>query len=138
MKSSLALLALALVLPACRESAPAPEARPTATAAVQARAKTAKIVFLDKEDACQCTTKRQDDSWAALQSVVGTLPVERLHSDTQQAEAAPYQKLRAPVTLPALYFLDEKGGLIEVLQGEVAAADVSAVLEGRPPAPGAK
>jgi hypothetical protein len=92
---------------------------------------TTKVVFVDKEHGCQCTAKRVDAGWAALQAALAgkaTPTVERIHVDTQPEMAEPYGKLRPMMALPALYFVDEKGGLIELLQGEVTQEQIQAVL----------
>ena len=100
-------------------------------AATQPATQTHRIVFVDKEHACQCTQKRVDDSWAALQAALaGKQPptIERFHVDSQPEQVESYVKMRAMVAVPALYFIDAKGGLVELLQGEVTQAQVEAVL----------
>ena len=42
-----------------------------APASRAAKSKTAKIVFVGKLAACDCTRRRIDDSWAALQAALG-------------------------------------------------------------------
>jgi hypothetical protein len=135
----LVLWASAFAASGCNESraSSAPAASSTAAvlaaapAPVQARAKTERVVFVDKEHACKCTQKRVDDSWAALQAALGdkagTL-VERLHADTQEDQVAPYAAMKAMVALPALYFVDAKGGFVELLQGEMTKEQILAVL----------
>lgn len=113
-------------------SANAPAVASAALAATQRpSAQIASIIFVDKEHACKCTQKRVDDGWAALQGALAarpTLPIERFHADTQPEAVEPYNKLRAMMTLPALYFMDPKGGLVELLQGEVTQAQIQAVI----------
>lgn len=138
---SLLLLAWAISVSGCKESsasAPMPSAHASAVASAslavtqQASAEVAKVVFIDKEHACKCTQKRVDDSWSALQTALAaarrSLPVERIHADTQAEAVEPYNQMRAMVALPALYFVDPKGGLVELLQGEVTQAQVQAVV----------
>jgi hypothetical protein len=139
--SSNVLLSLSLVLAAvgCKESRASTEAAASATqavtpapaAAAKSVAVTTKIVFVDKEHGCQCTAKRVDASWSALQGAIAgkaTPVVERIHVDTQPEMAEPYSKLRPMMTLPALYFIDGQGGLIELLQGEVTTEQIQKVL----------
>jgi hypothetical protein len=139
--ASLTLLAVFLVLTAsgCKESRASAEMAASATqavagepvAATKPATVTEKIVFIDKEHGCACTQKRVDAGWAALQAALAgkaTPTVERLHSDTEAAKAGPYEKLRPLLTVPALYFIDGKGGLVELLQGEVTTAQIQAVL----------
>jgi len=92
-----------------------------------AGSKVAKIVFVGKERACDCTRKRVDDSFAALQNGLAErqdIPVERIRVDTDQAKVAQHQKMRAIMVLPAIYLLDGSGGLVDMLQGEVTEKQV--------------
>lgn len=92
----------------------------------------ARIVFVGQKDACQCTRDRIDASWVVLESVLGrepAVPVERIQEDVDAARAEEYAKLKAVIVVPGIYFLDEKGGLVELLQGEVTAEQVTAVLQ---------
>jgi len=126
------MLVLPLALSACEQakSAPVKETAPGLAAAVQA--KTAKIVFIDKENACDCTQKRIDATWAALQAALGpspSLPVERIHLDTQAARADSFTLLKPLMVPPGIYFLDDRNGLIEMLQGEVSQEQIAANLK---------
>ncbi len=81
-----------------------------------------RVVFVDQEQACECTQNRISASWTALQTVVGgreDLPVERIHRDTQEQQAEAYRALRPMVTVPGIYLLDGEGAVVELLQGEV-------------------
>lgn len=101
-------------------------AEPTAS-----HAKVARIVFIDKENACDCTRKRADDSWASLEEALGdqpSIPVERIYIDTEEERAAPFQELRPLMVIPGIYFLGEDGSLLEMLQGEVKADKMRAIV----------
>jgi hypothetical protein len=139
--ASLLLFALSVALTAsgCKESpasaravASAPQSASAAPAVAANRAvATTKIVFIDKEHGCQCTAKRVDAAWVALQSIIAgkEMPtVERVHMDTQPEMAERYGKLRPMLAVPALYFMDAKDGLVELLQGEVTSEQITAVL----------
>ena len=68
---------------------------------------------------------------AALQKLLGNpakIPVETLLADTQEDQVEPYRQMRPMMALPAIYFIDGKGGLVEMLQGEITEAQVSKVL----------
>ena len=54
--------------------------------------------------------------------------VERIQEDVDTARAEEYVRLKPVIVVPGIYFLDEKGGLVELLQGEVKAEQVTAVL----------
>jgi hypothetical protein len=104
----------------------------TAQAAESAAAtKVTKIVFVGKQNACDCTRKTVEAGWAALQKALGTpakLPVERLQIDTQRDKVAPYRQQKPMMALPAIYFLDGKNAVLELLQGEVTEAQIASVL----------
>jgi hypothetical protein len=147
----LASLVSIVAVTACQRTAPAPAATTAAPGAVtaaapgaataagavtapKAAAKVAKIVFLDKEHACDCTRKRTAETWAAMQAALGTpsrLPVERIHVDTQEARAQPYTAAKPLMVPPGLYFVDGSSAVVAMLQGEVTTAQVAAVLAGR-------
>ena len=96
-----------------------------------AAAKPTKIVFVGKEHACDCTRKTVDAGWAALQKALGTpakLPVERLQIDTEGEKVAPYRKQKPMMALPAIYFVDDKNVVLELLQGEVTAEQIGAAI----------
>lgn len=108
-------------------TAPAP-----AVAAKPDTPKVARIVFVGKEHACDCTRKTVDAAWAVLEKALGTpakLPVERLHVDTEAAKVEPYRQQKPIMALPAIYFVDGKNAVIELLQGEVTADQVGAALK---------
>ena len=90
-----------------------------------------KIVFIDKEKACPCTAERIAASWTALESALGKeskIAIERIHIDTQSAQAAPYQAMKSMVTVPGIYFLGKDGKVIKMLQGEVKVEQIATVL----------
>jgi hypothetical protein len=94
--------------------------------------KLSKIVFVGKEHACECTRKSVDAGWAALQKVLGSpgkIPVERMHVDTESARVAPYREQKPIMALPAIYFVDGKGSVLDMLQGEVGEAQIQPILE---------
>ena len=110
---------------------PAPVAGDPSTPAVSTpTSPVAKIVFIGKENACQCTRAAIDASWAALQEALGgaSIPIEKLTIDTQAAAVAPYRDMQAVFALPAIYFLDASGGFINQLQGELTADAIRAIL----------
>lgn len=92
----------------------------------------AKIVFVDKENCCKCTGERTEKSWnalmAALKGKSTPIPVERVHVDTQADQAAKYKAKKSMVAIPALYFLDADGNLVEMLQGEIKQEQVEKLL----------
>jgi len=137
-----AWLALAaLALPACgggsdagtaAADVPATDA-PTADTPAPAEAgkPVARIVFVDQEECCECTAKRIDGTWAALQLALegnDGIPVERIHGDTQEAQAKPFTDMRPLMVAPGVYFLDADGALVEMLQGELTESQIAAQL----------
>jgi hypothetical protein len=108
-----------------------PGATCTGPNSAAAAAAVTKIVFVGKEHACDCTRARVDAAWAVLQKALGAtpkVPVERLQIDTEGDKVAPYRQQRALMALPAIYFLNAKGEVVELLQGEVTAEQVAKAL----------
>ena len=133
---SLALVPFILLATTACEQAKAPPAQPTSStvAAVASAPKVAKVVFIDKENACDCTKKRIDGTWTALQAALGTpakLPIERIHIDTQAAQAEAYTLLKPLMVPPGVYLVDSRDAVIEMLQGEVTAEQIAALLKGK-------
>jgi hypothetical protein len=130
---------LSLAAAACTptNAAPGDLTASTGSASQAVSATVTKIVFVGKENACECTRKSIDDGWAALEKALGTpakLPVERLQSDTENALVETYRKQKPMVALPAIYFLDGSGAVLGLLQGEVTSQQISvAITAGRTP-----
>jgi hypothetical protein len=143
----LVLLALSLVWVGCeKKEAPAlgPKAvsaqaakpacdssKPGATCTGQSSTAVYKIVFVGKEHACDCTRKRVDAAWDTLQKAIGVaakVPVERVQIDTDEEKVALYGKQKPIMALPAIYFLDGKDSVVELLQGEITAEQIAKVL----------
>jgi hypothetical protein len=111
--------------------ATSPAADPTGAGAVSTPSSPVdRIVFVGKENACQCTRTAIDASWTALQEALGgaSIPIEKLTIDTQAAQVAPYRDMQAILAIPAIYFFDALGGLVNMLQGEVTADAIRAIL----------
>jgi len=129
-------VSLAALATACKQEVAASQQAMTASAPAKAAAtesKIAKVVFVGKQNACDCTRKRVDAGWASLQKALGTpakVPVERLQIDVDGAKVDPYRKQKAMMALPAIYFVDGKATVLELLQGEVTAEQVQKVLGG--------
>ncbi len=106
----------------------------TAAEAAKAKApgKVTKIVFVGQKEACDCTRKRVDDSDAALQAALkglDSIGVERLNLDVDKDKLAPYRAMRAIMVAPAVYLLDDKGALVDMLQGEITTEQFQAALK---------
>jgi hypothetical protein len=139
---SMFLLALVLAMTgvACQRSQAASSSAPNtgglsqAAAATPAPQKLTRVVFVGKMNACDCTRKTVDAGWATLQKALGTpakLPVEQLQIDTEAERVEPYRKQKPIMALPAIYFLDGKDVVLELLQGEVTEAQIAAILKGK-------
>lgn len=121
-----------LSLPSCAKGKGAPAAAMAATPTAPTTSKIARVAFMDKEHACECTRKRVEDTWAALQTALGTppkLPIERIHIDTQAAQAGPYTSAKPLMVPPGIYFVDQQQRVVELLQGEIKADEIAAVLK---------
>lgn len=114
------------------DAAPAPPSLGSATSATSAsHARVERIAFVDQEEACECTHRRIDDSWAALQAGMKQsreVPVQRIHRDTQPIDVGPLQAKRKFVAVPAIFLLDGSGEVIDMLQGEVTDKEIATAL----------
>jgi len=90
----------------------------------------ARIVFVGQKEACHCTHDRIDASWEALQAVLDKvkIPVERIQWDVDKVAAERYAKLRSPMVLPGIYFLDDNDKLIDLLQGKVTEKQITKII----------
>ena len=133
--ASLGLAVVALVA-SCKQEVNASGQSATANAPTKqavANPKVAKIVFIGKKNACDCTRARVDESIAEMQKALtgrSDIAVELLQVDVDGEAVARYQKLRPIMVLPAIYLLEDAGTLIDVLQGEVTAAQVQKAIGG--------
>lgn len=94
--------------------------------------KVGRIVFLDKENCCDCTRTRQNASWSALQEALSAAPskplLDVIHVDSQADQAAVYLDLEPVMVTPGLYFFDHKENLLEMVQGEVSREQIEKIL----------
>jgi hypothetical protein len=94
--------------------------------------KTAKIVFLDRLDGNADAKARLDSAWVEVQTAIEDWPgirVERIHVDAEPRQSSKFLAMRSVDTLPGLYFLDEDGKLIEMVQGrDVTMAMIREIL----------
>ncbi|MDF1561450.1 MAG: hypothetical protein P1V51_00300 [Deltaproteobacteria bacterium] len=137
MRFTAPLLALLALTAACNE--PVSLSRPAAPAETAAPAEAAtprqvvkRVVFVGKQGACDCTKAKVEASWAALQQTLGTpakLPVEKLQIDVDGPQVAFYQQQKPILALPAIYLIDETATVVELLQGEVTADQLTAALK---------
>ena len=130
------LLALAVLAGGCDRPATAAGSRDggatAAAPAASAASKVAKIVFIDQEECCDCTRKRIDGSWAALQEALKgrapAPPIERVHQDKEGDRAESFRLMKPFMVIPAVYLLDSGGVLVEQLQGEITADQFTKAL----------
>ena len=99
----------------------APDRIETSKPANAAKNKVARIIFLGKKDACECTKGRIEKSWQVLHKVLNgrRISVERYQIDVHEAEAKRYHAIRPYMVIPAMYFFDAEEKLLDLLQGEV-------------------
>lgn len=119
------LVALGAV-PACNQSGSAEggtaAAASASAASVVPKAAAARVVFVDKEEACECTQAKIDAGWTAVQAAIGSttaVKLERIHMDSQPGVAAPILAKRQIVAVPAAYVLDATGNVLDVFQGDI-------------------
>ena len=91
----------------------------------------AQLVFVGQKKACDCTRTRIDEGWSVLQAALAKakpIKLRRIQLDVDKKEAASLSKLRTMLVAPGLYFLDAKGLVVELLQGELDEAQLAALL----------
>jgi hypothetical protein len=106
-----------------------------AAASTSAAGPVAKVVFIGQREACECTRKRIDGTWAALEQALEShseIQVEKLEQDVQQEAADRYDELKPMMVAPGVYLLDADGKLVELLQGELTATKLERALSGGP------
>ncbi len=111
---------------ACAAGTSGAASRPSARAG-----RVARLVFIDLEKSCPCTKRRIASSLKALDAVLGplpTIPLERYHLDTQDAQADRYVDTRPIVVAPGLYLLDKAGNIVDLLQGEMTEQQLRAAI----------
>lgn len=117
---------------ATAESADA-SAAPAATGDMST-APVSRIVFVDVEKSCPCTSDRIEKMWALMQTALAdrtpAIAVERLHLDTQAAQVQKYRDMETIFAVPAIYLLDAGGKLLKMIQGEATKADLAAAIAG--------
>ena len=109
-----------------------PGSQPSATSARIPTASVEKIVFIDMKEACDCTAKRTEKSWAELEKATEGIdvPVTRIHMDEQDEEADKYSDMKPYMAIPAVYFLDGDGNLAGMLQGEITQQQFESIISG--------
>ncbi len=94
--------------------------------------KVAKIVFVGQKDACECTKKRVQETWNALQFALKKhqgVKVERIARDVQKDRAQKLKNKRRYMVMPALYFFSPEGKLVAMLEGELKPDQISKNIE---------
>ena len=73
---------------------------------------------------CKCTQERTDASWSALEKALEgkSIPVERIHMDTQAEQAAAFLEMKSMVAVPGIYLMDADGAPVDLMQGETTQA----------------
>jgi hypothetical protein len=125
----LAAACLVIGLSSCEKKESTETAKTSEAAEVPAGV--TRIVFLGQKEACDCTRKRIENSWQALQTALGSrsdVEVVRLQWDVDEQAAGRYQDMKSVMVIPGLYFLDKDEKLIELLQGEVPAEKIATLL----------
>ncbi len=97
----------------------------------ESETRVAQVVFLDQEEICPIAKKGINKTWDELQTAVKgrDVRVMRVYRDTQGSLARKYTQLKPTVLVPGMYFLTEKGELVEFLQGENKVEQITAVLD---------
>lgn len=130
--SSVLTLALSLGggVPAALAAPPAP-ARGAAVAAARA-GRVAKVIFVGKLYPCECTAKTIAATRGALDRALGARPkiaIEELMINRDTARVDALRRVKPLGALPALYFVDAAGSVLDLLDGDVSEAQIAAALK---------
>jgi hypothetical protein len=127
MRRTLPLVLVAAVLALIAARGPNAAAAPG-----DAKRKVARIVFVGKQNACDCTRKAIEAGRKALQAALGNTSryrLEELKIDVDREKVDGLRKKRALAGLPAIYFLDAAGDVKELLQGDITEEQIRAALK---------
>ncbi len=94
--------------------------------------KVGKIVFVGKKNACDCTKRRVNESWDALQFALkkhASVKVERIAMDVDRAKVKELRGKRRFMTLPAIYFFNPQDELVAMLEGELQPDQIAEALK---------
>jgi hypothetical protein len=91
-----------------------------------------RIVFVGMSDPCDCTRKKIETAQAALEAVDGakTIHVDRFNLETDDEKIDVYRDKKPFMVVPALYFVDDAGNVLALLQGDITAKQVEDVIAG--------
>ena len=120
---------LVILVYGCKQQ-PGTQETPVSTGTITASTAIERIVFIDMADACDCTQKKIDGAEKALDAVEGakTIHVERIHMDTEDEKADVYRDKQPFMVVPALYFLDDAGNVLTLLQGDITEKQISEAI----------
>lgn len=85
-------------------------------------ARVQRLVLVVRAKGCQCTREQVDKAWRALGVVFGARRkrvVRKLDWDRDRAEVQRYRSQRRFIVLPALYFIDARGRVVGLLEGDI-------------------
>ncbi len=125
-----ATIALVIMAAGCKQ--PATQEAPVSAGPVTSSTAIERIVFIDMADACDCTKKKIAAAQKALDGAMGAdkVHVERIHMDTEDEKADVYRDKKPFMVVPALYFLDDAGNVLTLLQGDITETQVAEALYG--------
>jgi hypothetical protein len=123
-------LAVVLVALASGCKQPADQEAPVSAGPVTSSTAIERIVFVDMSDPCDCTRKKIDNAQKALDEASGakTIHVDRLHLETDDEKIDVYRDKQPFMVVPALYFVDDAGNVLTLLQGDITAKQVEDVI----------
>ena len=105
---------------------------PSSGGAAVASSVVSRVVFVGQKDACPCTRERIAKTWPNVEKAVAGfkgVSIQKIQNDVEIEEADRYDNMRSVMVIPGIYFMDRNEKLIEMLQGEVTEAQITAVLQ---------
>jgi len=91
-----------------------------------------RIIFITTSQACDCTMRRCRNGEQALNEALSKQTyapqIERIDFARERDRAMGLVKKYSAMMLPIIYFIDQKDDLLQKLEGEFSAGDVSEIL----------
>jgi hypothetical protein len=91
-----------------------------------------RLVLVGMADPCDCTRKKIEKAQKAIKAASGaeTIHVERLNLETDDEKIDVYKDKKPFMVVPALYFVNDAGDVLSVLQGDITKEQIEEAIAG--------
>lgn len=124
--------AILLIVSACGCNKPDTQEAPVSAGPVTTSTAIERIVLVGMADPCDCTRKKIEKAQKAIEAAGGaeTTHVERLDLETDDDKIDVYRDMKPFQVVPALYFVDDAGNVLTLLQGDITEKQVRETISG--------